>query len=134
VSAFHSASETRKDFFGFIGVFQAGFSRLRVEAIQVKVNKPTRRSYAIARQRRQSCFLISQFGPMEQISARPVTQPPPQSNMTVFFSGLFNPRGLKFGPDGNLYVAEGGKPSANNISRRLNVFQSLSGVTVNGYL
>jgi hypothetical protein len=30
------------------------------------------------------------------------------SNVTVFASGLNNPRGLTFGPDGNLYVAEGG--------------------------
>ncbi len=30
------------------------------------------------------------------------------SNMTVFATGLYNPRGLKFGPDGYLYVAEGG--------------------------
>ena len=30
------------------------------------------------------------------------------SNVAVFASGLNNPRGLKFGPDGSLYVAEGG--------------------------
>jgi sugar lactone lactonase YvrE len=38
-----------------------------------------------------------------------LAQPPaPSPNVTVVATGLLNPRGLKFGPDGQLYVAEGG--------------------------
>ncbi len=37
-----------------------------------------------------------------------------QSSVSVLTSGLDNPRGLTFGPDGNLYVAEGG--TAGNLS------------------
>jgi len=33
----------------------------------------------------------------------------PSAKVSVFATGLDNPRGLKFGPDGKLYVAEGGR-------------------------
>ena len=38
---------------------------------------------------------------------------PIASSVSVFASGLNNPRGLKFGPDGFLYVAEGGTGGLN---------------------
>jgi hypothetical protein len=36
------------------------------------------------------------------------------ATVSVFASGLNNPRGLKFGPDGDLYVAEGGLGGTNS--------------------
>src|SRR5437899_2876545 len=44
-----------------------------------------------------------------QVMVQPaLAQPVRSASMSVFAVGLNNPRGLKFGPDGYLYVAEGG--------------------------
>jgi hypothetical protein len=42
------------------------------------------------------------------VTADITSAPTARAVVTVYASGLNNPRGLKFGPDGNLYVAEGG--------------------------
>jgi hypothetical protein len=39
---------------------------------------------------------------------------PAQADVSVFATGFNNPRGLTFGPDGNLYVAEGGLGGSNS--------------------
>ena len=52
--------------------------------------------------------LVAQLLSFEKAAASGAPRPTPSSNVSVFATGLNNPRGLKFGPDGNLYVAEGG--------------------------
>lgn len=49
------------------------------------------------------------------INAQPVPTSP-GGTVSVYATGLNNPRGLKFGPDGKLYVAEGGTGGTNSTT------------------
>lgn len=49
--------------------------------------------------------------------------------ISVFASGFNNPRGLKFGPDGNLYVAEGGAGGTASSVGQTNKCRLRSGLT-----
>src|SRR4029077_12615046 len=53
--------------------------------------------------------LLAPFGSSTKAAAKPKA-----ANVSVFSTGFNNPRGLKFGPDGYLYVAEGGIGGSNS--------------------
>ena len=57
-----------------------------------------------------SALTTAQLAAAQDASPDTGSAPPPMSaNASVYASGLDNPRGLEFGPDGALYVAEGGQ-------------------------
>src|SRR5438034_9757679 len=53
-------------------------------------------------------LIASGTAPAKHGPGSPVKKKPKGTNVSVFAAGFNNPRGLTFGPDGNLYVAEGG--------------------------
>ena len=59
-------------------------------------------------------LIVSGTAPAKHGPPGQAKKKPKGSNVSVFAAGFNNPRGLTFGPDGNLYVAEGGLGGSNS--------------------
>ena len=74
----------------------------------IKLHKSSSRSLLLRGAASAALLLAGAFGATPATAASPAVLAGAAVNVSVFATGFNNPRGLKFGPDGKLYVAEGG--------------------------